>query len=463
MSMYLASYVASFAALLALCGVLHFFVSRRRPKETTGHNPNFVQFQRKYFVAYFLALTADWLQGPYLYKLYRHYGFQEPQIAVLYVCGFASSVILGTATSALADHCGRKKLCITFSIIYSISCITKLSYSYYILILGRILGGISTSLLFTAYEAWYLHEHVESHDFPKEWVALTFSKATFWNGVLAIGAGLASNVLVGVLRLGPVAPFMLAIPLLLASGAVVASSWSENNGAKKVKISKSCTEGLRHIVNSRRMLLIGAMQSLFESVMYIFIFIWTPVLDMPPTAPLGLIFSCFMACIMIGSNLYELLSKRGIPAYNIVNGSILLALLSTLTCILSYRHQHAVSYVAFLLLELACGLYFPSMGFLRGKVLPETHRAGIMNWFRVPLNLIACALLMLLHGNYSQAGTRHIFIICSLLLAAALFCGVRFARLVKNDENMKVATTELENGSDNMNGDIVTNQDTGSV
>ncbi|XP_022087015.1 molybdate-anion transporter-like [Acanthaster planci] len=464
-TMYLLSYLASFGFLLAICGALHFFVSRRRPKETTGHNSLFVQFQRKYFLAYFLALAADWLQGPYLYKLYRHYRFFEPQIAVLYVCGFASSVILGTATSALADHYGRKKLCITFSIIYSFSCLTKLSYSYYILILGRVLGGISTSLLFTAYEAWYLHEHVETHDFPKEWVTLTFSQATFWNGILAIGAGVVSNFLVDPLHLGPVSPFLLAIPLLLGSGAVVASSWNENTGAKKVKISKACTEGLRHIVGSRRMLLIGAMQSLFESVMYIFIFIWTPVLDQPPDAPLGLIFSSFMACIMIGSYLYELLShsRLQVPAYAVVNGSIVLAMVSTLTCVLFYRNYDSVSYLAFLLLELACGLYFPSMGFLRGKVLPETHRAGIMNWFRVPLNLIACVLLMVLHGDSSREGTRHIFIICSSLLAVAFFCGIRFARLVKDDESLKPGATEQENGNDGRNGYLVSNQETASV
>ena len=33
--------------------------------------------------------------GPYVYKLYAYYGFKESQIAVLYVAGFASSVLFG--------------------------------------------------------------------------------------------------------------------------------------------------------------------------------------------------------------------------------------------------------------------------------------------------------------------------------------------------------------------------------
>ena len=44
------------------------------------------------------------LTGPYLYKLYSHYGFEEAQIAVLYVCGFSSTVILGTWAPIAADR-----------------------------------------------------------------------------------------------------------------------------------------------------------------------------------------------------------------------------------------------------------------------------------------------------------------------------------------------------------------------
>ena len=52
-------------------------------------------FQRSFYLVYFSALLGDWLQGPYVYKLYAYYGFKESQIAVLYVAGFASSVLFG--------------------------------------------------------------------------------------------------------------------------------------------------------------------------------------------------------------------------------------------------------------------------------------------------------------------------------------------------------------------------------
>ncbi|CAC5370222.1 Molybdate-anion transporter [Mytilus coruscus] len=156
----------SFLSLCGVCTVLQILAHRARKDESVGNNPQFLKFQRTYFAAYLLAMFADWLQGPYLYKLYSYYGFQEPQIAVLYVFGFAASVIFGTWTHIAADNFGRKKLCLFFTVIYSLSCFLKLSRSYGVLIIGRILGGLATSVLFSAFEAWYVHEHLETHDFP---------------------------------------------------------------------------------------------------------------------------------------------------------------------------------------------------------------------------------------------------------------------------------------------------------
>ncbi len=49
---------------------------------------------------------------------------------------------------------GRKKACLLYVMTYVLSCITKHSRSYYMLLAGRALGGVSTSLLFSAFESW---------------------------------------------------------------------------------------------------------------------------------------------------------------------------------------------------------------------------------------------------------------------------------------------------------------------
>ena len=101
-----------------------------------------------YFPAYFAAIFGDWLQGPYVYKLYSEYGFQENQIAILFLTGFGSSFTFGTFTGPLADKFGRKSMTQVFCLLYSLSCVIKFSSNFWILIGGRICAGIATSLLF---------------------------------------------------------------------------------------------------------------------------------------------------------------------------------------------------------------------------------------------------------------------------------------------------------------------------
>lgn len=89
--------------LLALCVGLELTARRLTPPQPTpsaeGTNPAFRRFQALFLRCYLLALWADWLQGPYLYKLYRHYSFLESQIAILYVVGLASCVLFAPVAS----------------------------------------------------------------------------------------------------------------------------------------------------------------------------------------------------------------------------------------------------------------------------------------------------------------------------------------------------------------------------
>lgn len=47
----------------------------------------------------------------------------------------------------------------TYCITYILSCMTKHSPQYKVLLLGRILGGVATSLLFSSFESWLVAEH----------------------------------------------------------------------------------------------------------------------------------------------------------------------------------------------------------------------------------------------------------------------------------------------------------------
>ncbi|XP_037128190.1 molybdate-anion transporter [Syngnathus acus] len=463
--------------LLALCVGLELAARRfgpPQPSQTASANPAFRRFQSVFLRAYLLALWADWLQGPYLYKLYRHYSFLESQIAIIYVCGLASCVLFAPFSGWIPQVLGRRRTCLLFCLSYSACCLTKLSRDYFVLITGRILGGLSTSLLSTTFEAWYVHRHVAVHDFPKEWIPCTFSKAATWNHGLAVAAGLVANLFAEWLHLGPVAPFLLAVPCLACCAWLVVSDWGKEEAedgpegdkgtlllggparmSAKGRFLHSCHDGLRCLLSDRRVMLLGGVQALFESVLYIFVFLWTPVLD-PHGPPLGIVFSCLMAASMVGSLMFRLATSAH---YRLQPGHVLC--LAVLMAFFSFfmltfstapgQPRPRESFLAFLLLELACGLYFPALSFLQGRVIPEEKRAGVLAWFRLPLHLLACLGLLALHGEVSGAGggeggggTRHMFGGCALMMLAALMAVVSLFALGRNDSDLRLEGTRAE-------------------
>jgi MFS family permease len=148
-------------------------------------------------------------------------------IGLLFIVGFASSMIFGTLVGSASDKYGRKKLCLVFGLLYSMSCLTKHIKQFEVLMVGRLLGGISTSILFSSFESWMVAEH-HAAQYPEEWLGVTFSLCTTGNGIVAIGSG----VVAGVVResWGPVAPFDVSLVFLLIGSVVVALTWRENTG-----------------------------------------------------------------------------------------------------------------------------------------------------------------------------------------------------------------------------------------
>lgn len=342
---------------------------------TETQESKFKKLQWRFFSAYFLALLGDWLQGPYVYQLYASYGFAEHTIALLFLTGFGSSSTFGTFTGPLADKFGRKKMTLVFCVLYATVCAVKFSSNFWILISGRLLGGISTSLLFSVFESWYVAQHLEHLKLPKEWMAKTFATSTFANGLLAIIAGIIANYLAESLKLGPTAPFAVAIPCFALCFLIVATTWTENYGNPNTQLWKSYKDGASLIWNNRPVLWIGIVQSIVESCMYIFVFLWTPVMLIPTAkdVPLGMIFSCFMVCIMIGSSFFSyFLGKNWTPGETLQAAATIFAA-STAFCTYTATPKATnmlrnLSFASFLMLETSIGLYFPSIGVLRSQV-----------------------------------------------------------------------------------------------
>jgi MFS family permease len=349
-------YLVWFAATAAVCAGLYY---RNRVTSPVTTSPEFTAFSKKFLIVYTIMMMADWMQGPYVYALYAEYGFTKGEIGQLFIAGFGSSLLFGTVVGGFADKYGRKANCLLFAILYSIGCVTKHFNSYWILMFGRLMGGISTSILYSAFETWMVHEH-RSANFDDSWLNITFSSMTFTSGLSAIIAGLIAGTLSS--NFGFVAPFDGSLLLLVAGGFVIYRDWHENYGdTSRVSTGfDNFGKAWRLLLASEKVLLLGLVQSCFESAMYIFVFMWTPALaaGVPDgVIPHGLIFAIFMVCLMLGSKLFEIvISIR--PVEHLSRWVFLIASAALAAPIVTTNHNVILG--GFCVFEICCGIYFPS-------------------------------------------------------------------------------------------------------
>lgn len=402
----------------------------------------FKSFQINYLTVFLLAMFSDWLQGPYVYELYVSYGFNQEQIAELFVCGFGSSAVVGTFVGGLADKLGRKNMCIMYSVCYVIACMTKMVNSYWILMLGRFLSGVSTSLLFSVFESWMVCEHYKQ-GFDGNLLGETFSFATFGNGLVAVIAGLVANTAAE--SYGFVAPFVVAIIPLIIVAILVTSSWTENFGNKELRLLSSLSRGFDLIRKDSRIAALGLGQSLFEGAMYTFVFMWTPALksDKEISAEnegkaminttsdyLGLIFAVFMICVMIGSSLFKIYSAKKDYVYIVPLYMHSLAFLSMTVATLFITNKPVV-YLSFLVFESTVGLFYPAYGVIKSEKIPEEMRSSVMNIFRIPLNCFVVVLLL----KIKYLSPQVVFSICAIAHALAFLCYFYFYYTISNSNN----------------------------
>lgn len=409
----------------------------------------FQAFKNNYLLVYSLMMAGDWLQGPYVYALYQSYGYDRGDIGKLFIAGFGSSLVFGTIAGTLVDRHGRRFGAMMYVVTYALSCVTKHWSNYGVLMVGRLLGGVATSLLFSTFESWLVGEHFK-RGYEDSWLSEIFSKAVFLgNGLTAIASGLLGNVLVDSFSEGKVAPFDAAIVVLTIGGGVIICTWTENYGDSQGKksVMESFNAAMGEIKKDRKVLLLGIIQPLFEASMYTFVFMWTPAIS-PNDEPIphGVIFAVFMLASMVGSSIAgKLLSDDKVPVESYMQYVFVVAAMSLFVPsiishtslseqaadsegLLSFTGQIVV--FAFCVFEACVGLFWPSIMKMRSAYVPEESRATIINIFRIPLNLFVCTVLY----NVSLFSTATYLGMCSVFLVLAAYCQLALHRMVQADK-----------------------------
>ena len=115
-----------------------------------------------------------------------------------------------------------------FCVTYTIACMCITVPSLPILFFGRVLGGLSTSILYSAFESWLVtsSNHLTLHQSA---LSNILGRATLINGIVAAIAGVVSNELVST-TLTFKSPFIASGALLVFAWVVINRTWHENRG-----------------------------------------------------------------------------------------------------------------------------------------------------------------------------------------------------------------------------------------
>lgn len=411
----------------------------------------FDTFRRSYLSVYIVIMLADWMQGTHMYTLYLSYNVN---ISALFLTGFLSGAIFAPFLGSLVDKFGRKRSCIVYCVLEIVINWLEHYSSFEILLLGRVLGGISTNLLFSAFESWMATEH-RKRGFPEEWMAKTYSECSIGNGATAILAGVFAQVLED--SLGHIGPFQGAIALT-ALALILILGWNENygesseGGHEKSSFYEQFTDGWKLVASDSKILRIGLIQALSEGGMYTFVFMWVPTLlsmNPPGGVPTGCVFSALMMAITIGGIVFQPLehffgtkitTKEKASEYSAVFAYIMAALSMSVPAICLCCTEASLCFqkvlASFIIIEFCVGLSSPIAGMLRSKYVPDAYQGAIMNIFRLPLNAVVVS------GTYATDVLEHykvygvvsgLFLVAAALQATLAMGGQVEKKQVKKD------------------------------
>lgn len=365
------------------------------------------------------------MQGPFFYEAFIQLGYSSADINKLFVLGLLSSLTFGSCAGYIADKFSSVVFVLVYSITSCLSCLTIHSKFTWIHIAGRILGGLSTSLLHSVFDSWLCEER-NLRGCNKSQLVESFTRRSFINSLMAILSGIAAQATYQLLPLveldqywlmwGFTTPFDIASISLTLSGLVVLLVFPVSRRAREPRAEGEISLGkATYIFKDRTLLLVCLTESLFESSVYIFVFSWARALreavSTTDAIEYGLIFTSFMAANMIGSSSAGTLNARQ-PFLT----AIFVACVSHIGVTMSTESAPAM-YICFLGFEACVGGFYPSMASFKARQVPPEMRVFAYNLFRVPMNTIVSIALM---SNMSVVNS---YFLTSILLSVSALTG----------------------------------------
>ncbi|KAI1124734.1 hypothetical protein F5Y10DRAFT_23218 [Nemania abortiva] len=421
-------YKAYFGALVVLCGGLLVSQPTRKQKlerrgDARNQGPRDEEHpEARWYKAYSLAVAADWLQGPYLFSLYKdEYNLDAGRVVSLYMTDVITTAISAYFIGILADKHGRKLCCMVYCVLYAMSCFLTIVPVTPLLFLGRILGGISSSILFTVFDSWMVTGfHNGKLDEEGCDLTRTYAATSVVSSLVAILSGILGEGLVWATGTKK-SPFLVSVVLLWLALQTIWSSWAENFGGEvSSKRTDSATRSsVWSVLRTPSILALAFASTLFDGSMNLFLFYWMPALSSLHKSsgelPYGIIHSSFMAASMAAALAFNIIMDKRIVRYSRLLVGVLFAAVFGFVKLAAAKTETGAFWL-FCLLEACRGMFAPGVGYLKANLIDDDARATVYSAMRTPFDVLVVVSLLVAKDNTNLDG---VFTTCILMLTAA--------------------------------------------
>jgi hypothetical protein len=343
----------------------------------------FQNFQTGFISGYSAVILCELIASASFYHTFVSLHLSLEQITKLYLTTIIASTV-ANLLNEVVEISSRKEKCILSAFLYSASMFSIFFGGHYeMLLMGRMVYGVAQALQQNAFETYALHEHA-SRGFPEDWLSHTFSVLTHTMALMAALSGIVGQIFAGFGNLGCVA-FCCILFVLVAVYLLVV--WEKDVNVPRFMMSGflyNFNQAVSSLRSNRQMLLLLIVSSLCETSIIIFTFYWAPWLtdlskEENKHLPYEIIFSSFVISSMFGNYLFQIfVAKQNLIGVDQIF-QILLISSSTAYFLGATSSTPIVAYLVSLVVQCCVGMYWPSIGFLRGKIiLPELRNTFLL-------------------------------------------------------------------------------------
>mmetsp|Transcript_99615 Transcript_99615/g.277355 ORF Transcript_99615/g.277355 Transcript_99615/m.277355 type:complete len:459 (-) Transcript_99615:89-1465(-) len=406
-----------------------------RPVAKEETTKAFRDYRFNFLLAYGLCVAGSALIVPYGGVLFWSYGFGlAAQIAIV-VLAFYACLLFSFQIGAVADFWGRKRVCLLYCAIYMIDCLLSHIKLFWVMVLGTFFTFTAEAILNTTFECWLVTEHAIQRGFSGGLLAHMFSMMfVFRSGIGILSGAVTYLVCAGsknrelfpgsVVYIGGIhGTFDVAILVLAAAFAVIASRWGESNGSR----AGGCCPGhvaylweaVKVICSDKRVALLGAVVTCFHGSRNIFLRHFPEALWLQGLAS-AYFYSLFQMSAMCGVSLGTVLSSKLPATFRStklmlgachLGGALAFAVASATA---GQAEAGTVCFWALFVCEFMVGFCWPILGMLKGDVVPEGVRCTLYCLFEF-------SAFMFSHSQ-SQRSSQAAFRTCVVALLAGLAC-----------------------------------------